>query len=856
MIKTYLFSIFLISCTFSYGQILEPSTQNFQGVFYGDISVGDLNGDNKPDFIITGAKPGYTGYSGIYLNDNGQFSELQLPNLEQLMYSSVLLEDINNDGKKDILITGTKTSSTPQETVFEIYINVDNGNFYKREDLGITGVNNGSIQVADFNGDGRKDILVNGNADQAITKIYFQQANGTFQEATTALMGSQFSATKVFDANGDGFMDVLITGFSTNFMPETKLYLNSGTGEFTEKITGMQPIYFSSIDTADIDGDGDIDLLISGMDMTPSYSLKIYLNDGEGNFTETANSFQGTATGSAKFVDYDNDGLLDVFSIGNNADSNNTVQLYKNTGNLEFVLDTENSDAITALNMAKAVWFDADGDGDQDLITIGFDGTTAQTILYNNTTINITCGEPGNNPGDVGCITFNYSGESVTYKTVRGTDGNIWLQQNLGSTKVAETIADTESYGDLFQWGRWDDGHQARNSALVAVPTPNNPLGISEGSSNYFTGTWWSPNNQTDKWEANTPAEASDINGCDPCKALGEGWKIPNETEWTAIKNSENITNPASALASNLKLPGNGYRSNTNGTFTFVGARGYYWSATPSSTGGKYLYVGSVSANASAGAPRGQGAALRCMKLSEMITDYCYINIGNTNFEHIQPITFVGFSNIQNTTSALLGGTSPSQDFTTSVANVTIGNNYSLVVKGNTNGDAETNHITAYFDWNQNGSFNDNGESFYLGTITGSSGTDNIQIALDIEIPATATLGNTRMRIIKDVVQRTNACDNITSGQAEDYSLNIESNLGTGKFDKNSFKIYPNPTSDIITIQTDSEIENVNLYNQFGQLLLSEKSTQLNLGNLSTGIYILKIKFANGQTATQKIIKK
>lgn len=851
MIKTYIFSILMITCGLAHGQVLENSFQNFQGVFYGDIAIGDLNEDNKPDFIITGAKPGYTGYSTTFLNENGSFIESQIPDFPQLMYSSLALEDINNDGKKDILITGTKTTSTPQETVFEIYIATAFGGFLKKENVEIAGVNNGSIQVADFNGDGRKDILVNGNADQPITKIYFQQADGSFADANLNLLGSFYSATKIFDANGDGHPDVLITGYSSSYIVETKLYINDGTGEFTEKISGLPPVYFSSIDTADIDNDGDIDILIAGMDMTPTYTLQIYLNDGTGNFVASANTFLGTATGTAKFVDYDNDGLLDIFSMGTNANDENKAQLYKNLGNLTFEFDTLNSNAITALNMAKSTWFDADGDGDQDLITIGFDGTTALTKLYTNTTIGRTCGEPGNNPGDTGCITFNYGGETVTYTTVRGTDGNVWLQQNLGSSKVADQINDEPSYGDLFQWGRWADGHQKRNSALVAVPTPNNPLGIAEGSSNYFTGTWWTPNSQTDKWEAPTPAEASDSNGCDPCKALGQGWKTPNEAEWIAIKNSENITNPASALASNLKLPGNGYRSNTNGSFTFVGARGYYWSATPSSTGGKYLYVGSVSANASAGAPRGQGAAIRCMKFNPA---YCDVSV---DFD-VEPITSVNFADINNETSPIVNGTPAYEDFTSIIGNVNRGTSYDITVKGNTVG--FEHDIRVFIDWNKDGVFDMNTE-FYPLVLPISTGTDAVAATGTIAVPADAALGNTRMRIIKDQWNvyepgDFDACLNAYYGQIEDYTINIQPNLSAGEFAKNNFSVYPNPTSGNVTIQADLEIENITIYNQLGQLITNQKDSKIDLSNATPGMYIVKIKFVNGQTAIQKLLKK
>lgn len=237
-----------------------------------------------------------------------------------------------------------------------------------------------------------------------------------------------------------------------------------------------------------------------------------------------------------------------------------------------------------------------------------------------------TGAEPGPNTGDTSCINLTYQGEQVTYATVRGADGKVWLQQNLGSTAIAGAVADEAAYGDVYQWGRWADGHEKRDSATSAAPTPNNPSGLAGNTGQYVLGSnnttsWWSGNALTDTWTGATPADANDINGCDPCKALlGQGWQLPTQEDWAALVTAESITNPASAFASSLKLPGNGYRSNTTGDFTYVGARGYYWSSTPSSTGAKYLYIGTTIANAGAGAPRGQGAAIRCVKAQQAIT--------------------------------------------------------------------------------------------------------------------------------------------------------------------------------------------------------------------------------------------
>jgi len=233
-------------------------------------------------------------------------------------------------------------------------------------------------------------------------------------------------------------------------------------------------------------------------------------------------------------------------------------------------------------------------------------------------TITPTCNnaDPGMNPGDTSCVTFTYKGQQVTYTTVRGSDGKVWLQQNLGSRQVATSMADSESFGDLFQWGRWDDGHQNRNSATTTVPTINNPTGLS-GITSFILGNnpaWWSTNASSDLWNgANTSAITSEVS-VDPCKAIGSGWKLPSQADWIAAVSAEGMSSAATAFTSKLKLPAAGYRSQSSGGFTYVGERGYYWSGDVANSGGKYLYNSTALANPNSGGPRAQGQSVRCIK--------------------------------------------------------------------------------------------------------------------------------------------------------------------------------------------------------------------------------------------------
>ncbi|WP_294282454.1 T9SS type A sorting domain-containing protein [uncultured Chryseobacterium sp.] len=228
--------------------------------------------------------------------------------------------------------------------------------------------------------------------------------------------------------------------------------------------------------------------------------------------------------------------------------------------------------------------------------------------------------DPGNTPGNTGCVSFVYRGQGVTYSTVRSADGKVWLQQNLGSSTVASSLTDTGAYGDLFQWGRWDDGHQLRNSALQAnAPTPNNPSGLSGNSTGFYSAgynspsNWWSAGAPDNQWTASSSSAITAVNGADPCKAIGAGWKLPTVNEIEALLTAENISDTSSALASNLKLVPAGMKD-YNGIFS-PGTRLYLWSSSssPYTGSGQHLYISQYSALTNSGGRDG-GMSVRCIK--------------------------------------------------------------------------------------------------------------------------------------------------------------------------------------------------------------------------------------------------
>jgi hypothetical protein len=139
----------------------------------------------------------------------------------------------------------------------------------------------------------------------------------------------------------------------------------------------------------------------------------------------------------------------------------------------------------------------------------------------------------------------------------------------------------------------------------------------------------------------------------------------------------------------------------------------------------------------------------------------------------------VNFAGINNSTAAT--STVAHENFLTLTANVTAGQTYPVVLKGNTVGVYITS-LSIYFDWNQDADFDDNNESFYIGEISNSTGTDTVTLRKNIKIPSYIRSGTTRMRVVKTYSDGLAAylplpCGNPLAlyGQAEEYTIQVTS---------------------------------------------------------------------------------
>lgn len=206
---------------------------------------------------------------------------------------------------------------------------------------------------------------------------------------------------------------------------------------------------------------------------------------------------------------------------------------------------------------------------------------------------------------------------STAIEDIVSPSGKVWMDRNLGAHRVATFVNDPLSYGNLYQWGRGNDGHEiivtgttllnwsGRNfsgstTTLSATDSPTNSMFI---TINEGLHDWRSPQNPN-LWQG-----VDGINN--PCPS---GYRLPTRPEFIAELSTYNITNNASAFASPLKITNTGNRW-YNYNFVDRGSSGLYWTSTLFDFAAGHVSFYGSSVYYSGGAMyRSSGLAVRCIK--------------------------------------------------------------------------------------------------------------------------------------------------------------------------------------------------------------------------------------------------
>ena len=219
----------------------------------------------------------------------------------------------------------------------------------------------------DYNNDGYLDLFVTEYMQTRFNLLYKNNGDETFTLITNSTLTQEakrsIGATWA-DYDNDGDMDVFIPATNGE---SNSLYRNDGADVFTKMGTiGIAPDNANSVGCSwgDFDNDNDLDLFVTN---TSGQDNFFYENNGNGTFTQNTTSIitsDGGHSSSSNWIDFDNDGDMDLYVCNDQTDPNT---MYINNGNNTFSKpETPLSEDLG--NSYSQAWSDFDNDGDLDLI--------------------------------------------------------------------------------------------------------------------------------------------------------------------------------------------------------------------------------------------------------------------------------------------------------------------------------------------------------------------------------------------------------------------------------------------------------------------------------------------------------
>lgn len=376
--------------TYTYSQadfmdVSEQSGFNNLGANKG-VAIGDYDNDGDDDVYIS-----LTSGSNVLYQNNGDGTYTNQAASLGVNYSgnthASIWGDFDNDGHIDLYL-GNKNASN------KLYHNNGDGSFTDITEAAGVGVVSDprSMLVADVDRDGYLDIyvlnlfaenaLLRNNGDLTFTDITMESGATDPQLS----MGAMF-----FDYDNDGDPDLYLThdGNQPNI-----LYQNDGTGKFVDvsATSGTNYAGFGmGVDFGDINNDGWLDIYFTNL-----YDNTLLLSNGDPNgtgevtFTDISDQAMVTDQGmgwGTTFLDYNNDGLQDIYMVNDSYFSPLPNILYRNKGDNTFEIVSANSPLASMYAAYGTACTDINKDGLVDIF-VANSGDDDGNQLFQNMTSN------------------------------------------------------------------------------------------------------------------------------------------------------------------------------------------------------------------------------------------------------------------------------------------------------------------------------------------------------------------------------------------------------------------------------------------------------------------------------------
>ena len=453
---------------------IDKTDPSYERILQGaGVAAADFDQDGWVDMYVTGGshRPNL-----LYRNlGDGTFEDIAEAAgvaFDGRKDTGATAADIDGDGWPDLFLGGV--NGTPPL----LLLNNQDGSFRDVTTAsGLADIRNAySAAFADYDRDGDLDVYIaHWNTSSQQKYLFSNDGSGVFTDVSTQAGipdGLMADYTPHFsDINNDGWLDLLVAAdFNTS-----QIYLNNKDGSFSIITDNNVVTDDNGMGAAvgDLDNDGDIDWFISSIfdpngipsDAVPGASTgatgnRLYLNDGEGNFSDvTDNSgvrLGGWGWGSC-FADLDNDGFLDIFHVNGyvtGAFNNNSQfltdgsRIFLNNGDGTFRNGEEELGFQDRGQGRGIACFDYDLDGDVDLFIAN--NQQAPSLYRNdggndNSFLHVRLGGEDSNSESVGARIYLTAGQMTQMREVYA--GNNYISSNpadayfgLGANESVDTL--------------------------------------------------------------------------------------------------------------------------------------------------------------------------------------------------------------------------------------------------------------------------------------------------------------------------------------------------------------------------------------------------------------------------------
>lgn len=296
---------------------------------------------------------------------------------------SVSIGDIDGDGKPDLVVanSGSNTVSVLRNTSTSGTVS-----FAAKIDF-TTGASPVSVNIGDIDGDGKLDLAVANGVDNSVSVLRNTSTSGTvsFASKVDFTTGAGPTSVSIGDIDGDGKPDLAVTNGGSNSVSVLRSTSASGTISFAAKADFQAASNPTSVAIGDIDGNGKPDLAVTqgdGGDIavlrntstsgTVSFATRVVLGGGPGNY-------------SVAIGDIDGDGKPDL-AIANLLFAGGGVSIFRNTSTSGAISFASRVDFVSGKFPKSITMGDIDGDGKPDL-AVANSTSTSVSVFRNTSTV-------------------------------------------------------------------------------------------------------------------------------------------------------------------------------------------------------------------------------------------------------------------------------------------------------------------------------------------------------------------------------------------------------------------------------------------------------------------------------------